>query len=290
MNPAQHHVLLHQRRATAALAAAEASAPRDEPLVRPEVLRHGLAKIAGKGDEDGHYKITELWWSPTDEEWDEADGLPGYVDADAVDCVLDANGTVGQTVPFWEHRGKEGQLKLVIDVSRGSEGPQKVSAGTYHYSGGNTTAAFHTVSKAKWAFLEAACDVRMCSQHVPPADHPATTGMSLANGFWDNVWATWAGTAGWVNISYTGHNQNGIDLGDGEDPISNFFIQCRVDPTSADLELRVRNSTGGVVSCMIALAIRLTYFEEPPDVQEIGNCCCHETEGDDWGDDEYQSD
>ena len=188
------------------------------------------------------------------------------------------------------NRAKEGELVLLIDVGAGSDGRQRTSVGTYHYSGSDTTSAFHTVAGARYAFLEVACDVRECSGHIPPVDHPAATALAPTNGFWDNVWATWAGTQDWVNVCYTGHDDNGVDLGDGEDPISDFRIQCRVNPTSGDLEMRIRNDTGGVVSCVIALAIRLTYFEPPPDVREIGNCCCHEYKGADWGDDEYQSD
>jgi hypothetical protein len=290
MNVTQRQILQHQRRMTAALAAAQAPAARDEPIYRPEELRRGLARIKSRGEEDGQYKVTELWWDPTSQEWSEADTRLGYVEADALDYMLNPNGQAGQIVPFWEHRAREGELELFIDVNGGSDGRQKISAGTYHYSGSNTTSAFHTVSGAKYAFLEMACDVRMCSQHVPPADHPAATGMDLTNGFWDNSWATWAGSNDWRNVFYTGHDQAGMDLGDGQDPITNFFIQCRVNTSSGSLELRAKNQRGGVVSCVIALAVRLTYFEEPPDVQEIGNCCCHENDGEDWGDDEYQSD
>jgi hypothetical protein len=286
MNPIRRQMLLTQRRMTAMLATAETSASRDEPVRRRDALRRGLAKIDSKEGE-GAYKVTELWWDPDEEEWIRAEGPLGFEQADAIDYMGNACGGVNQVVRFWEHRGLQGRPQLFIDVSGGWDGIQKVSSFCAHYSGTNTTATFHSVPNCKNALLEVGIDVRRCSGNGSSADHPGYTAMGVTGGFmgfgWCNALATWSG-GDWRNLKYLARQSDGALEGDGTNAITNFHIQCRLT-AAGSLDFRVENLTGVLVSVMIAAAMRIVPFEEPPGVMEIGNCCCHDDP--DWNEYEW---
>ena len=285
MNPIQRQLLLTQRRMTAALAAGETPALRDEPLWRTDVLRRGIAKI-DSNEQEGAYKITELWWDPDAEEWIRADGPLGFEEADAIDYMRNACGGVNQVVRFWEHRGLEGRLQLFIDVNGGWDGLQRISSFCVHYSGTNTTATFHSLPNCKNALLEVGIDVRRCSGNGSSANHPGWTTMGVTGGFmgfgWCNALATWSG-GDWYNLKYLARQANGSIEGDGANAITDFHIQCRVT-AAGSLDFRVENLVGQV-SVVIVAAIRIVPFGEPPGVVEIGNCCCHDDP--DWNEYEW---
>jgi len=78
-------------------------------------LRSGVARITADND-DGTYKITEQWWDPQTEAWDAAYQPYAHVSTDARDVNGRKSGAVDQRVPFWEERGKDGTVHLIIDV------------------------------------------------------------------------------------------------------------------------------------------------------------------------------
>ena len=281
MNSTDRQIILGQRRMVAAQDAAEAPALRDEPILRADLLRRGLAEI-DSNEGDGAYKITELWWDPAAEEWTRAEAPLGFDNVEAADYMNNATGGAVQVVRFWEHRGLEGEIRLFIDVNGGWDGVQKVSVFTVHYSGTDTTSAFHCVPNCKNAMLEVGIDARRCSGHCLPTDHPGHTAMEVTGGLsnygWCNALATWSG-GDWRSLQYTSHLANGDAEADGVDAIADFHIQCRVTE-EGDLEFRIQNNTGGPVSAVIMGAIRATLCLAPPGTAEIGNCCCHD---DDWG-------
>jgi hypothetical protein len=288
MSLTQRQMLLNQRRMAAELAAREVPAVRDEPVYRPEDLRRGLARITAKGEEDGQYKVSELWWDPTEEEWVEAEGELGYVEADAIDYMSRPGGQPGQNVRFWEHRGKEGRLVLFIDLDGGGTGHTQVYTKSFHYSGTNDVDPMWSISGGQYAFIEVGVEVRACSGHDPGDDHPKATGGDWNWSLADNSSAAYT-SADWGDCYYQYWDSTGL-RSYGQPGLADFLIQYRVDSTTGDIQVRIDNNTAGTVSCMIHIVVRVTHFEEPPDVQEIGNRCCHETDEDDWGDDEFQSD
>jgi len=292
MNSIQRQLLSTQRRRTAADAAAQTPTLRDEPIERTDVLRRGIAKI-DSNEGEGAYKVTELWWDPQEQEWTRATAPLGLEEADASDYMGSGCGGVDQIVRFWEHRGLGGQIQRFVDVSGGGDTVQKLSSFCVHYSGSDTTAAFHSVTDCKNAMLEVGIDLRRCSGHTSSADHPGSTAMALTGGFlgfgWCNALATWSG-GNWANLKYTARGANGGFEGDGTNAITNFHIQCRVT-AGGSLDFRVENLTGGLVSAVIVAAMRVTPFPEAPGVIEIGNCCWHDgclpDHTDDWNEYEW---
>jgi len=92
----------------------------------PSACRTGVARItvnSGAGD----YTITEQRRNTTGDTWQDAPSQLGYVAAAAIDLDGRSSGVVGQIVPFVEHRGRGGEIVLLIDV--GSDGRMvKISA------------------------------------------------------------------------------------------------------------------------------------------------------------------
>ena len=92
----------------------------------PHACRTGVAKITANAG-TGTYTVTEQRRDAVAGTWGDAPGQLGHVSAAAIDFDGRSGGTVGQIVPFAEHRGAGGAILLLIDV--GSEGQKvKVSA------------------------------------------------------------------------------------------------------------------------------------------------------------------
>ena len=115
MNPIRRQLLNGQRQLAAA-AAADTSTARDEPVHIAADLRRGLATI-GNNVEDGEYTITEKWWNPETEVWDDATAPLGLSGATAYDWKQRPIGVAGQTVRFWQVRTKEGETRTLIDAA-----------------------------------------------------------------------------------------------------------------------------------------------------------------------------
>ncbi|HUS91421.1 MAG TPA: hypothetical protein VM695_06195 [Phycisphaerae bacterium] len=288
MNPVRRQSIQGHRRLAAAFRDGRATGVRDEPVRVIEVPRRGLARIAGN-EGDGEYTIHELWWDPAVAEWVLATAPLGLRDAEARDYMGHSAGGAGQVVPFWEHRGLGGEVRLFIDVNGGWDGAMKLSAFTAHYSGTDTTAGFHTVPNCRYGVLEACIDVRKCSGHGSASDHPGYTLMdetgALLDYAWGNTLATWSGRDTWWDLEYTAYAADGTWLGSNIDAIDGFYVQCRA--ADGDLEFRIARGSASIVSAVVAGVIRLTHFPAPPGTVEIGNCCCHEDSPGTWGDGEW---
>ena len=107
-------------------APARAVADEQRSWDAPHACRTGVAKITANSGA-GAYTVTEQRRDAVSGTWADAPVQLGHVLAAAIDVDARAEGTVGQIVPFAEHRGAGGTMLLLIDV--GSEGWKvKVSA------------------------------------------------------------------------------------------------------------------------------------------------------------------
>ena len=290
MNPIQRQLLLEQRRMGAARGWPKATGLRDEPIHRVEVPRWGWARI-DSNDGGGAYKITELWWNPSLGEWTPATAPMGLANADARDYMGNSSAGADGIARFWEHRCFQGETRVFIDVNSGWDAAMRISAFTVHYSGTDTTDIFHTVPNCRNGMLEVCIDARRCSAHGSAGDHPGYTTMDETGGFvgysWGNTLATWSGRQAWWDLEYTAYDADGNWEGSSTQSITGFRIQCRIT-TEGEMQFRIHNPAAAFVSAVIACAIRLTHYPEPPGTIEVGNCCCHEHPcADSWGDGEW---
>lgn len=105
---------------------ARVSADEQHNAEAPYACRTGVAEITANSG-GGAYTITEQRREGGGSSWQDAPAKLGHVSAAAIDYAGRTTGTVGQIVPFAEHRCTGGDILLLIDV--GSEGQKvKISA------------------------------------------------------------------------------------------------------------------------------------------------------------------